>query len=233
MKTIRRSQDRGQANFGWLQSQHSFSFGRYLDPDHMGFGPLRVINEDRVAPGAGFDTHGHANMEIISIVLEGALEHKDSMGEAAIIRPGDVQIMSAGTGVRHSEFNASKSDPVHFLQIWVVPEADGLTPSYQQVDIPLSERDGRLRLLGSRDGRDGSVVIQRDVDLFGARLRRGEVIEHLVGEGRGVWLQLIRGSLSIGGEELRAGDGVSVRDEAQFRVKATGDAEFLAFDMAL
>ena len=232
MQTIRPADDRGRANFGWLDSQHSFSFGQYLDPDHMGFGPLRVINEDRVAPGRGFDTHGHANMEIISIVLDGALEHADSMGQKAVIRPGDIQRMSAGTGVRHSEYNASASDPVHFLQIWIVPEQDGLTPSYEQKTFGPAERAGQLRLLGSRQGRDGSIVIHRDVDLYGSVLAKGDSLTHAIAPGRGVWLQMIRGSLTANGQTLDAGDGLALTEEADLSIDALEDAEFLVFDMA-
>lgn len=234
MQTIRPSGERGRANFGWLDSRHSFSFGQYLDPNHMGFGPLRVINEDKVAPGAGFDTHAHANMEILSIVLDGALEHKDSMGENAIIRPGDVQRMSAGTGVRHSEYNASRTDPVHFLQIWVIPEADGLEPSYEQKAFPEDERRGGLRLLGSRDGRDGSITIHRDVDLYGAVLAPGESLEHTLAPKRGAWLQVIRGSAIVSGDRVSAGDGVAMSRVPDLTVVA-GDEEleFLLFDMAL
>ncbi|MEM1160443.1 MAG: pirin family protein [Pseudomonadota bacterium] len=233
MQTLRPSNERGKANFGWLDSRHSFSFGQYMDPDHMGFGPLRVINEDKVAPGAGFGTHGHANMEILSIVLDGALEHKDSVGNAAVIRPGDVQRMSAGTGVQHSEYNASKSDPVHFLQIWIIPEADGLEPSYEEVSIPTAERADRLRLLGSRDGRDGSLTIHRDVDLFGSVLAAGESLFHTIAPKRGVWVQMIRGRATINGEAATAGDGVALSREPDIRIEATEDAEFLLFDMAL
>ena len=175
--TLRKAEDRGKATFGWLDSRHSFSFGSYFDPDHMGFGPLRVINEDRVEPGAGFDTHGHKDMEIISYVLDGALEHKDSLGTGSIIRPGDVQRMSAGTGVRHSEYNASDSDPVHFLQIWILPEKDGAEPGYEQKAFSDAEKEGKLRLVGSRDGRDGSVTIHQDVDLYASLLDGEDEIE--------------------------------------------------------
>lgn len=233
MQTLRPSDARGKANFGWLDSRHSFSFGQYRDPEHMGFGPLRVINEDRVAPGAGFDTHGHADMEILSVVLDGALEHKDSMGEAAVIRPGDVQRMSAGTGVRHSEYNASQADPVHFLQIWIIPERNGLRPSYEQARIPLSDREGRLRLLGSRQGRDGSITIHRDVDLYGSLLAAGARLVHPIEAGRGVWIQMIRGTVDANGARLSAGDGMAITDEAEVALEAASDAEFLLFDLAL
>ncbi|MEO0579345.1 MAG: pirin family protein, partial [Pseudomonadota bacterium] len=166
MLAVRAANDRGTANLGWLNSKHTFSFGHYYDPEFMGFGPLRVINEDRVKPGQGFGTHGHSDMEIISYVLDGALEHKDSIGTGSVIRPGDVQRMTAGTGVRHSEYNASNTDPVHFLQIWILPERDALEPSYEQKHFDPAERRGRLRLVGSRDGRDGSITIHQDVDLY-------------------------------------------------------------------
>ena len=233
MQTIRPSDARGKASFGWLDSRHSFSFGQYMDPNHMGFGPLRVINEDRVAPGAGFGTHGHADMEILSVVLDGALEHKDSMGEAAVIRPGDVQRMSAGTGVRHSEYNASKTDPVHFLQIWIIPERDGLPPSYEQTSIPAAERQGKLKLLGSRNGRDGSITIHRDVDLYGSVLAVGDSLTHAIGPNRGVWIQMIRGKLIVNGEEIGTGDGLALHREPDARIEASEEAEFLLFDMAL
>lgn len=233
MQMIRPSEERGAANFGWLDSKHSFSFGQYLDPNHMGFGPLRVINEDRVAPGAGFGTHGHADMEIISVVLDGALEHKDSMGKSAVIRPGEVQIMSAGTGVRHSEYNASQTDPVHFLQIWIVPEREGLRPSYEQKAFAETERQDKLRLLGSRDGRDGSITIHRNVDLYGATLQAGKALEHDIATGRGIWVQMIRGSLSANGSDLKTGDGLAVANTPLITLNATDDAEFLMFDMDL
>lgn len=233
MQQIRPSSDRGHANFGWLDSRHSFSFGQYRDAQQMGFGPLRVINEDRVAPGAGFPAHGHADMEILSIVLDGALEHRDSMGEAAVIRPGDVQRMSAGTGLRHSEYNASQTDPVHFLQIWIVPERAGLSPSYQQVSIPLDQRVGRLRLLGSRDGREGSITIHRDVDLFGAVLPAGERLTHATSQERGVWVQVIRGALEVGGTPLGTGDGLAVSGVQALDLVAESESEILLFDMAL
>ena len=233
MQTIRPSSERGRANFGWLDSRHSFSFGQYMDPDHMGFGPLRVINEDRVSPGAGFGTHGHADMEILSIVLDGALEHKDSMGKAAVIKPGDVQRMSAGTGVRHSEYNASEVDPVPFLQIWIIPEAEGIEPSYEQKSFSDEERRSDLKLLGSRDGRDGSITIHRDVDLYGSVLQDGESLVHEIGSGRGIWVQMIRGAVRANGEPVIAGDGLSLINESEIKIDAIEDAEFLLFDMAM
>ncbi|MEL7464641.1 MAG: pirin family protein [Pseudomonadota bacterium] len=233
MLSIRRADERGKAEFGWLSSRHTFSFGRYFDPNHLGFGPLRVINDDRVAPGGGFGEHGHQDMEIISLVLDGALAHKDSMGEAAVVRPGDIQRMSAGSGVRHSEFNASDAEPVHFLQIWIIPEREGLTPSYEQATIPAAERVGALRLLGSRDGRDGSVKIHRDVDLYGATLESGDGLTHAVAPGRGVWVQMIRGEVHLNRETIREGDGAALTDAPDIRIEAAEDAEFILFDMAL
>jgi len=231
--TVRRAEDRGFADFSWLKSRHSFSFGHYFDPQHIGFGPLRVINEDRVAPGGGFPTHPHADMEIISYVLSGALEHKDSLGTGSVIRPGDVQRMSAGTGVRHSEFNASRTEPVHFLQIWIVPEKAGLEPSYEQKSFGKDEKRGRLRLIGSRDGRDGSVTIHLDLHLYASILGPGEIAAHELKAGRGAWVQVARGSVSINGEDLRAGDGVSVTAAGTLRIEGRDDAEILLFDMAL
>ncbi|MEM6623217.1 MAG: pirin family protein [Pseudomonadota bacterium] len=233
MQTIRPSDARGRANFGWLDSRHSFSFGQYFDASHMGFGPLRVINEDRVAGGGGFPTHAHADMEIISIVLDGALEHKDSMGAEAVIRPGDVQRMSAGTGVNHSEFNASNTDPVHFLQIWIIPEAEGIAPSYAQINVPAEERAGQLKLLGSRDGRDGSLVINRDVDLYGSVLSQGDALTHVIAPRRGVWVQMIKGTIKANDDRISAGDGLALIREPDIRIQAEEDAEFILFDMAL
>ena len=231
--TIRKAEERGRANFGWLDSKHSFSFGHYYDPKHMGFGPLRVINDDRVAPGGGFPTHPHSDMEIISYVLEGALEHKDSLGTGSVIRPGDVQRMSAGTGVRHSEFNASKTEPVHFLQIWIVPEMKGLTPSYEQKAFAASDKTGRLKLIGSCDGRDGSVTIHQDVDLYATLLGKGDAVEHVLRSGRGGWLQVARGSVSLNGEILYEGDGVALPTSGPLRIAGLDNAEALLFDMAV
>lgn len=233
METILRPADaRGHADLGWLNSRHTFSFGHYYDPAQMGFGALRVINEDRVAPGAGFETHGHRDMEIVSYVLDGALEHKDSIGTGSVIRPGDVQRMTAGTGIRHSEFNHSKTDPVHFLQIWILPEKDGLVPGYEQTSFPEAERQGRLRLVGSRDGREGSVTIHQDVDLYAALLGEGEETAFEVRAGRKAWIQVARGGMRVDGQTLRPGDGLAAVGGGAVNVVATGDAEFLLFDLA-
>jgi quercetin 2,3-dioxygenase len=228
---VRKSDDRGRANFGWLDSKHSFSFGHYHDPKHMGFGPLRVINDDRVAPGGGFPTHPHSDMEIISYVLDGALEHKDSLGTGSVIRPGDVQRMSAGTGIRHSEFNASSTAPVHFLQIWIIPEQKGLTPGYEQKAFNDAEKRGKLRLIGSRDGRDGSMTIHQDVDLYATLLAPGDEVSHDIAAGRGGWLQVARGSVSLNGENLNEGDGVAISTSGPLRITGGADAEVLLFDL--
>lgn len=229
--TVRKSTDRGRANFGWLDSRHTFSFGHYYDPDHMGFGPLRVMNDDRVAPGGGFPTHPHSDMEIISYVLDGALEHKDSLGTGSVIRPGDLQRMSAGSGIRHSEFNASKSDPVHFLQIWIIPEQKGLRPSYEQKTFTDADKRGRLKLIGARDGRDGAVTIHQDVDLYATLLDKGDVVTHTIADGRGGWIQVARGSVALNGVTLREGDGVAVAASGPLRLEGVADAEVLLFDM--
>src|SRR5437899_48864 len=232
MLEIRKSADRGTASLGWLHSRHTFSFSDYYDPQYTGFGPLRVINEDQVSPGQGFGTHGHRDMEIISYVLEGALEHKDSIGTGSVIRPGDVQIMSAGTGVRHSEFNHSKTEPVHFLQIWIVPDREGMAPRYEQTRFPADEKRGRVRLVGSSDGRDGSIVIHHDVQLFPALLNSGEQGAPALATGRQAWLQVVRGAVEANGLRLNAGDGAAVRDEAALTVTArTNGAEILVFDL--
>ncbi len=228
---LRKSEERGRANFGWLDSKHSFSFGQYHDPDHMGFGPLRVINEDRVAPGGGFPPHPHRDMEIISYVLAGGLEHKDSLGTGSVIRPGDVQRMSAGTGIRHSEFNASKTLPAHFLQIWIIPEQTGMAPSYEQKRFSVADKRGRLRLIGSRDGRDGSVTIHQDVDLYAAVLDDGEATTFELRPGRLGWVQVAAGGVTLNGEPLRTGDGVALEASGTLTLTATSDAEVLVFDM--
>lgn len=231
MIEVRKAEARGHADHGWLDTRHTFSFADYYDPNFMGFGPLRVINEDRVAPGQGFGAHGHRDMEIISYVLEGALEHRDSLGNGSVIRPGDVQRMSAGTGVRHSEFNASETELVHFLQIWILPERPGGEPGYEQKSFPEDERRGRLRLIGSRDGREGSVTIQQDVDLYSSLLWEGQVIEHRPAAGRKVWIQVARGSVAVNGERLEAGDGAAITDEPAIELRGSGDSELLLFDM--
>jgi redox-sensitive bicupin YhaK (pirin superfamily) len=232
MQLFRPSEDRGRAEIGWLDSRHSFSFGNYYDPDHIQFGALRVINEDRVSPGAGFDTHGHKDMEIISYVLEGALEHKDSIGTGSVIRPGELQRMTAGTGIRHSEFNPSETEPVHFLQIWIVPEREGLEPGYEQKVFPAADRQGMARLLGSRDGRDGSLTIHQDVDVYGSLLGIGEAVAFDLRPGRKLWIQMARGTLTANGQPLSAGDGLGLLDTQNISITATDEAEFLLFDLA-
>ena len=230
MISIRKAEDRGLTRTAWLDSRHSFSFARYHDPAQMGFGPLRVINDDRVAPGGGFPRHPHDNMEIITYVLEGALEHKDSLGNGSAIRAGEVQRMSAGTGIQHSEFNHSKTEPVHFLQIWIKPEAYGIKPSYEQKSFALAVESG-LTLIASRDGRDGSVTIHQDVSVSLGRLSKGEEIARPLSAGRCTWLQMTRGSLALGGHMLTAGDGAALKDEARIALQAAEDAGFLLFDM--
>ncbi|MBD2460589.1 pirin family protein [Oscillatoria sp. FACHB-1407] len=233
MITIRPAQERGVANFGWLDSRHTFSFGNYYDPAHMGFADLRVINEDKVTPGQGFGTHGHRDMEIISYVLEGALEHKDSIGTGSVIRPGDVQRMSAGTGIMHSEFNASNADPVHFLQIWILPERKGIEPGYEQKTFSTEEKQGKLRLVGSRDGRDGSITIHQDVNLYATALKAGDTVEHTLASDRVVWVQVARGAVQLNDRPLSAGDGAAITQENLITLQgASDDAEVLLFDMA-
>jgi redox-sensitive bicupin YhaK (pirin superfamily) len=232
MIAVRPAAERGRADFGWLDSRHSFSFGDYYDPRHMGFGPLRVINEDRVKPGAGFDTHGHRDMEIISYVLEGALEHKDSIGTGSVIRPGEVQIMSAGTGIRHSEFNHSKSEPVHFLQIWLLPNRQALAPRYDQKAFPASGKRGRLRLVGSPDGRDDSILIHQDVRLYDSLLGNGETVTHPLAARRKSWVQVVRGAVDVNGKTAGAGDGIAIEDEPELTITARAEgSEFLVFDL--
>ncbi|UBF30401.1 pirin family protein (plasmid) [Kovacikia minuta CCNUW1] len=233
MITLRPAQERGSAYFGWLDSRHTFSFGEYYDPNHMGFADLRVINEDKVSPGQGFSTHGHRDMEIISYVLEGALEHKDSIGTGSVIRPGDVQRMSAGTGIMHSEYNASKTEPVHFLQIWILPEKKGIQPGYEQKTFADAEKRGKLRLVGSRDGRDGSITIHQNIDLYATTLHAEDKVSHTFGDGRVGWLQVARGAVQLNGQPLTAGDGAAISDEPVITLQgAASDAEVLLFDMA-
>jgi len=231
MHVTRRSEDRGLADFGWLKSRHTFSFGDYHDSAHMGFGPLRVINEDRVAPGQGFGKHPHRDMEILSWVLEGTLEHKDSLGTGAKIHPGELQRMTAGTGVTHSEFNGSQSESVHFLQIWVVPARTGLAPGYEQRAFPARELSSRWRLLASGTPQHGALTIHQDVELYAARLEAGRSLDHTVSPGRKLWLQVARGTVETDSDVLYAGDGAAWTDTTSIRVRAKEDAELLLFDM--
>ena len=232
MITVRPANEHGRSNFGWLDSRHTFSFGRYHDPEHMGFRALRVINEDRVKPGAGFGTHPHKNMEILSYVLEGAIEHKDSMGNGSVIRPGELQRISAGTGLTHSEFNHSKTEPLHFLQIWILPEKDGLEPEYEQKAFPLVEHRGRLVLLASRNADNDSVTVHQDVFLYGSSLSPGDTVTHRLQPGRHAWVQVVRGKVSVNGSNLQDADGASVSDEETLEITAQNDAEVLVFDLA-
>ena len=232
MIQIRKANERGKVNMGWLDSKHTFSFGHYFDPEYMGFGNLRVINEDRVQPGKGFGTHSHEDMEIISYVIDGGLEHKDSMGNGSVIRPGDVQRMTAGTGVQHSEFNHSGEDLVHFLQIWILPEEKGLEPGYEEKHYPNEDKQNRLRLVGSRDARDGSVKIHQDVDLYSTVLDSGQTASLDVRPGRHVWAQVIRGDVTLNGHDLHAGDGAALSEEDAVRLTAGTETELLLFDLA-
>jgi redox-sensitive bicupin YhaK (pirin superfamily) len=231
MIEVRKAQDRGHANHGWLDSYHSFSFAEYYDPQHMGYSVLRVINDDRVAPGAGFPTHGHRDMEIVSYVLEGGLEHKDSLGNGSVIRAGDVQRMSAGTGVRHSEFNASDIEPVHFLQIWILPKSPGLPPSYEQKHFDSAGLDNQLRLVASPDGRVGSVTIHQDVLVYAARLDGGARLGHTLPAGRKAYLHVARGTLHANGVVLSEGDGVKIQDEPEIELSSGRSAEVLLFEL--
>lgn len=229
---IRRSQDRGHANHGWLDSFHSFSFADYHDPAHMGFGALRVINEDRVQPGMGFGTHGHRDMEIVSYVLAGALEHKDSMGNGSVIRPGNVQRMSAGTGVMHSEYNPSATEPVHFLQIWIQPGVRGIAPGYEEKHFAEGDKRGRLRLVASPDGRDGSVTIHQDALVFAGLFDAEEAATHALAPGRRAYVHVARGTVAVNGQPLGAGDALKVTGEASVRLESGRGAEVLVFDLA-
>jgi quercetin 2,3-dioxygenase len=231
MMQIRKSQERGHANHGWLDSYHTFSFAGYYDPEHMGFGDLRVINEDRVEGGQGFPTHPHQDMEIITYVLEGALAHRDSMGNSSVIRPGEVQRMSAGTGVRHSEYNALPDRQTHFLQIWLYPARAGIAPGYEQKAFSAEEKKNRLRLLVSPDGRDGSLHINQDAFLYGAALEPDRSVEHAFSAGRKGYLHIARGSAWIGKQLLSAGDGVALSDPGTISLQAEIAAEILLFDL--
>lgn len=232
MLTVRKAEERGHANHGWLDTNHSFSFANYYDPDQMGFRALRVINEDKISPRAGFGMHGHRDMEIITYVLEGELEHQDSLGNGSIIRPGDVQRMSAGTGIQHSEYNHSRTDLVHLLQIWIVPNQQGLAPSYEQKHFEFGEKQGQLRLVASPDGREGSVTVHQDVDLFVAIVAKGDRLSYPVRPNRYLWLQVARGSLKIGDRILKAGDGVAASNLEHLDLITEDTAEVLLFDLA-
>jgi quercetin 2,3-dioxygenase len=232
MMTIRKATERGHANHGWLDSHHTFSFADYYDPKHMGFRSLRVINDDRVEGGRGFGAHPHRDMEIISYVLEGALSHKDSMGTGATIRPGDVQRMSAGTGVVHSEFNASKADEVHFLQIWLIPSEQGIKPGYEQKTFSDGEKRGRLRLVASHNGADGSVKIHTDANVYAGLFGAGEQAQLELADQRGAWVHVARGKVKVNGEVLGEGDGVAIENERSVRVEGVDNAEVLVFDLA-
>lgn len=231
MKEIRRSQERGFADHGWLKSFHTFSFADYFDPEQVEFGPLRVINEDRVQPGAGFGTHGHRDMEIISYVLDGGLAHKDSMGNGSTIRPGDVQRMSAGTGVRHSEFNPSTTEPVHFLQIWIQPSSQGIAPSYEEKRFSTEEKRGRLRIIASPDGSEGSVLIHQDARVFAGLFDGEETATLSVKPGRRVYVHVARGALTVNDVALSAGDALKLTDTAELMLKRGSQAEVLVFDL--
>ncbi|MGB8436259.1 MAG: pirin family protein [Burkholderiales bacterium] len=232
MITVRKSDDRGLADHGWLRSFHTFSFADYQDPKHMGFGPLRVINEDRVQPGTGFGTHGHRDMEIISYVLDGALEHKDNMGNGSVIRPGDVQRMSAGRGVMHSEFNPSDRSAVHFLQIWIEPNVRGIDPSYEERHFGAGAKRGKLALIASPDGRDGSVTIHQDALLHAALLDDSERATHRLAAGRRAYVHVARGRVTVNGQSLEAGDALKATDTAEIVLEGGNQAEVLLFDLA-
>ena len=231
MMTIRRGGDRGHSDLGWLDSRHTFSFADYRDPAQMGFSVLRVINEDRVKPGKGFGTHGHRDMEIISWVLEGGLQHQDSLGNGSVITPGELQMMTAGTGVLHSEFNASASEPLHFLQIWILPDKTGLPPAYEQKRFPEEERRGRWRLLVSPDGRDGSIIINQDACVSATLLAPGQEAAVPITPGRKAWLQVARGGVTLDGDALSAGDGAALSGETSLTIRADLPSEALLFDL--
>ena len=231
MANLRAASERGRSNHGWLDSAHTFSFSSYYDPRYMGFGPLRVINDDRVVPGAGFGTHGHRDMEILSYVLEGALAHQDSLGNGSVIRPGDVQRMSAGTGIQHSEFNPSAAEPVHFLQIWIVPDQVGYAPGYEQKYFSAEEKRGRLRLVASRDGREGSVSLHQDAEVYATLLDGNDAVEFALNSGRLAWIQVARGELRVNGQPLREGDGLALDEPGRVRLDGARAAEVLLFEM--
>lgn len=232
MITIRPAEQRGHADHGWLDSHHTFSFADYYDPDHMGFRSLRVINDDRVQSGKGFGTHPHRDMEIISYVIEGALSHRDSMGTGSVIKPGDVQRMSAGSGVTHSEFNDSQTEPVHFLQIWLLPAERGISPSYEQKAFSREEKLGRLRLVASPDGRDGSVLIHTDAAVYAGIFEAGQASELPLAKGRHAWVHVVQGNVRVNGRDLKEGDGAAFSDEPAVHVEGFNQGEVLVFDLA-
>jgi redox-sensitive bicupin YhaK (pirin superfamily) len=232
MITVRHAADRGQTRLDWLDSYHSFSFGDYYDPAHNQFRSLRVLNDDKVAPGAGFGMHPHRDFEIVTYVVSGAVQHKDSLGTGAVVRPGEVQRMTAGTGVLHSEFNPSATEPVHLLQIWLTPERRGLTPAYEQKAFPDADRRGQWRLVASHDGRDGSVTIHQDADTFATILETGDAVTHFVRPGRFAWIQVARGHVTLNGQKLAAGDGAEVSEETALKIVAVEPSELLLFDLA-
>jgi quercetin 2,3-dioxygenase len=228
---VRRSDERGRGDYGWLQTRYSFSFANYHDPAHMGFGPLRVINEDHIAGGGGFPPHSHRDMEILTWIVDGALAHRDSMGNGSVIGADELQYMAAGTGVRHSEFNASETDAVHLLQIWILPDAEGHAPRYGQWKLPAGAADGTLALLAAPDGAGAPIAIHQDLSLYVARPAAGTTLSHALADGRRTWLQLIAGEVALNGTPLSTGDGAAVSDERQLEISAERDAEFLLFDM--
>lgn len=231
MITIRASEDRGNADFGWLKSKHSFSFGSYFDPDHVGFGPLRVINEDRVKPGAGFDTHGHRDMEILSYVLDGALEHKDNTGTGSVIRRGEIQRMTAGSGILHSEYNHSREEPVHFLQIWIQPDRQGLEPGYEQKAFSNEAISNGLTLVAGPQGGDNVVKIHQDARLYVSQIDAGKSVDFNLSDDRSIWIQLAAGEITVNGQRMEAGDGAAITDEQKLEIAASSNAELLLFDL--
>lgn len=233
MLSLRPAAERGHFRIDWLDSRHTFSFGHYHDPRFMGFGPLRVINQDIVQPGKGFARHGHQNMEIISYVIHGGLAHQDSLGTGSVIRPGEIQRMRAGTGIEHSEFNASKDELVQFLQIWIQPDRLGLQPGYAQQDFPLESRRNQLKLLASGYGDDGVIEVRQNMRMLGGLFDAGHEAEYAVGDGRGIWIQLIRGTLQVNQTLMQAGDGLAVRHEPGLLIRANQEAEFLLFDLPI
>lgn len=232
MITLRPANERGHANHGWLDTRYTFSFSDYYDPRQMGFRDLRVINEDQIAPGQGFGAHGHRDMEILTYVMAGQLAHRDSMGNGEAIHPHEWQRMSAGTGVRHSEFNASQSDPLHLYQIWILPETEGIKPGYEQKIFAPEEKAGALKLVASRDGRDGSLTIHQNASVYNALLRSGEAVEHRLDAGRHAWLQVVKGAVELNGNKMNAGDGAAISEEPSLDIKASADAEIVLFDLA-